>query len=66
MNKYRFWGLFSGISVLVLAFGAWKKIVHQQYADIFITAGIFTLAISQAVYQYLKFMALRNNKDSKP
>lgn len=43
MNKYKFWGLVSALSVLVLAFGAWKKIVHQPCADTFITAGYLLL-----------------------
>ncbi len=62
MNKYRFWGLFSGISVLVLAFGAWKKIVHHPYADEFLTGGLIAFAISQGSLSLSKIYGFTEKK----
>ena len=63
MNKYKFWGIVSGIATFVSIFGAWAKLTHQNFADNLLTIGLWTLAISQSVYIYFKFVALKNEKE---
>ncbi len=63
MNKYKFWGFVAAIGTFLTVFGAWAKLTHQAYADKILTAGLCLFGISQAVYQYLKFMKLKDKND---
>ena len=63
MNKYKFWGLMSAMATMLTVFGAWAKLTHQAYADQLLTVGLCVFGISQAVYQYLKFMKVKNKND---
>ncbi|WP_462250812.1 GldL-related protein [Ferruginibacter sp.] len=53
----------SGIATFVTIFGAWAKLTHQYFADNLLTIGLWTLAISQSVYIYFKFVALKNKNE---
>jgi len=63
MDKYRFWGIVAAVGTLLTVFGAWKKLVHQAYAEEFLTVGLTLFGISQALYWYFKFVSLKNKKD---
>jgi hypothetical protein len=59
MNKYNYWGIASGIATFLTIFGYWAKITHQSYADKVLTIGMWTLAVTAAVYVYFKFIKLQ-------
>jgi hypothetical protein len=59
MNKYRYWGILAAIATFLTVFGYWAKITHQAYADKLLTIGMWTLAVTAAVYVYFKFIALK-------
>jgi hypothetical protein len=63
MKYVKYWGMLSAIATFCSIFGAWAKITHKSYANDLLTFGLWTLAISQAVYMYLKFIALKNKND---
>jgi hypothetical protein len=60
MNKYKFWGVAAGIATFLTVVGYWAKITHQAYADKVLTIGMWTLAVTAAVYVYFKFISLKN------
>jgi hypothetical protein len=53
MNKFKFIGIAAGISTFLIIFGAWAKITHQAYADKVMTIGMWTFAVSAAIWVYL-------------
>lgn len=55
MNKYKIWGIIAALSTFLTIFGYWAKITHQAYADKVLAIGMWALAVSGAVYVYLKF-----------
>ena len=59
MNKYSFFGLLAGIATFLTIFGYWAKLTHQSYADKTLAIGMWSLAISGAIYVYFKFIRLR-------
>jgi hypothetical protein len=59
MKNLKFWGVLSGIASFCSIFGAWAKLTHKSYAGDLLTFGLWTLAVCQAVYMYLKFIALK-------
>jgi hypothetical protein len=59
MNKYRYWGILAAIATFLTVFGYWAKITHQAYADKLLTIGMWTLAVTAAVYVYFKFVSLK-------
>ncbi|MEP7255606.1 MAG: hypothetical protein ABI666_07500 [Ferruginibacter sp.] len=59
MNKFRYLGIVAGADTFLTIFGYWAKITHQAYADKILTIGMWTLAISAAVYVYLKVSSLQ-------
>jgi heme/copper-type cytochrome/quinol oxidase subunit 4 len=63
MNKYKFWGIVAAVATVLTVFGAWAKLTHKANADTILTVGLCLFGVSQAVYHYLKFMALKNKKD---
>lgn len=57
LRRFRIPIIFFLIGMVVTLFGAWKKIVHHEYADLFLYIGIglecaalFLLAITLFIY----------------
>lgn len=48
---------------LLTVFGAWAKLTHKAEADKILTVGLCLFGMSQAVYQYLKFIKLKDKND---
>ena len=63
MKYVKYWGMLSAIATFCSILGAWAKLTHKSYADDLLSFGLLTLAITQAVYMYLKFMALKNKNN---
>ena len=59
MNKYKIWGIIAAVATFLTIFGYRAKITHQAYADKTLTTGMWALAVSAAVYIYLKFTAIK-------
>jgi hypothetical protein len=62
MNKFKCFGVIAGLALFLSIIGFWAKITHQAYADKILTIGMWTLAVSAAIYVYFKFTSLKNNK----
>jgi len=58
MNRFKFFGVFAGLSIFVTIFGYWAKITHQAYADKTLTIGMWSLAVCAGVYAYFMFANL--------
>jgi hypothetical protein len=59
MNKFKFWGVVAGIATFISIAGYWFKIMHHAYADLLLTIGLWSLAISAGIYFYFKFLSLK-------
>ena len=59
MNKYTCWGIVAGIATFVSIVGYWLKIMHHANANLLVTIGLWSLAVSAGVYFYLKFLSLK-------
>lgn len=62
MNKFKYFGVIAGLALFLSIIGFWAKITHQAYAEKILTIGMWTLAVSGAIYVYFKFSSLKNNK----
>ncbi len=66
MNRYKFFGVIAVIGILFTVFGAWGKILHKAFADIFITIGMFGEGIGFSALVWFAFDYLnKKNKQSK-
>jgi hypothetical protein len=59
MNKFRYFEAIAALAVFLTIFGYWAKITHQAYADKVLRIGMWSLAVSAAVYVYFKFRSLK-------
>ena len=59
MNRFKLFGVISGIAIFLTIFGYWAKITHQAYADKILTIGMWSLAVCAGIYVYYMFANLR-------
>ncbi len=56
LNKYTFFGGVAVIGIFAIVIGAWAKIMHRAYADLFLTIGLFAEGIGIAALVWFIFM----------
>lgn len=59
MNRFKFFGVLTGLSIFATIFGFWAKLTHQAYADKTLTIGMWSLAVCAGIYGYFMFANLR-------
>jgi hypothetical protein len=65
MSKYKILGAIAVLGVVAIIAGAWAKIMHKPYADLFLTIGLLAQGICIAALVWLIFI-FQSNKAGRP